>query len=623
MNTGGDMDISANLTQQELTQEQHKVENNPTPELPPTLPQDSEEQSAKKRMKDLGRSAKSATKRALHIDDTQRQLHHRRNSLAHAVEDDAGLNPTKVLDTEKSTKQQIKEKLPIPHSLDELKELVRHPKASSQNQAADSLAVSENPHLRENEDNDLVDAHQQLADAHEKLKRKEQDGSDEGDTEDEAVLLRAQIQALEQDREEKRTAWISSRYVHSIRVLSSQEYKFPLLSSCRWVDESVEPQGARWTQWSEQLRTFLRHAIEPPPVESKRSREEDLETNTYDQDIILQETERILIASSPFQRWISRLRKMRRWQNPGNTAFWLTTWLIIWTCNRVFTFLYCYITFRALQRRTDFDNRETIKDAQERASDDNEMNNTFGEMITDLGSEHWLQPTLDMVGPSIQSSMRSVADWLEILHNYPEWMTPRAKRSIVAVMSITILMSLLFSTEFWFRACTLVSILFFFFDRPLAARYPKYRQALVPTHWILWEVPTSTETAFGYLRQQARAILLQSEGRVAQSKKEFATGIELFASTCVWNDIEGTAVLTMTDIRFMRKIPRQELWRRGYKDLLRLRKGEGRISPFHGTAHLVELHFKDGSAEKLEHLTKNDTLFNLIFAFSGLQWRQI
>lgn len=585
-------------------------------------PQDDEPQSTKERLKEFGRSARSTTKNLLHIDDTKQQVLHGPTVSTHAVENDAGLNPSKVLDTEVSNAQNIKNKMPIPHSMSELKEMIKHPRSTGQNHAAEVLAVSENPHLKGNEDDDLVQAHGELIDAHENLKGIERDGRKDSAAEEQSVLLQGKIDKLEQDREEKRTAWVSSRYVHSARVLSSQQYKFPLLSSCRWVDESCEPQGAQWSQWFEQLRTFLRHIPQPTLKQQKLDQGEELETDTYDQDIILQETERILIASSPLQRWISSLRKMRAWHTPAQTAFWLSLWLGIWACNRVFTFLYCYAIYRALQTRTDFDRREGLKDAQARAADEDEMNNTFGEMITSFGSSKWLQPTMEMVGPVIQNVMRGTADWLEIMAEYPEWKTPRATRSVVAVMLTAIVLSQLLSTEFWFRVSTLVSILVFFVDVPLVARYPKYRQVLLPIHWILWEVPTKTETSFGYLRQQAQAIRLDLELNASQRPDEAATDAGLFATECVWKDITGTMVLTPTHMRFMRSFPRQEIWSRNYHDLVELSKGEGRTSPFHGTAHLAEMHFSDGSVEKVEHLKKNDTLFNVIFAFSGLQWRQ-
>jgi len=76
-------------------------------------------------------------------------------------------------------------------------------------------------------------------------------------------------------------------------------------------------------------------------------------------------------------------------------------------------------------------------------------------------------------------------------------------------------------------------------------------------------------------------------------------------------------------MRFIRSVPEQEVWRQSFEDIVEMRKGEGRTSLAKQVTHFLECQFNDGSTERLEHLKKNDEVFNIIFAFSGLQWRQV
>jgi hypothetical protein len=571
---------------------------------------------AKQRLKEIAREAKRTTKKVLHIDSAREQIEHGPEVVSHAVPDDIGLNPSKTLDVEASTVKQIKNNLPKPHSAKELKEIIRHPKTAGEEQTAETLAFSENPNISRDEDDELIKAHEQTKAI------ALSDTKDFGAEED--VSLHESINMMEHDRQQKTAAWISSRYVHCGRVLPGQQYKFPFLSSCRWVDESGEPQGVRWSQLFDQLLSLIKNIPQKPQRNRQSGNSHEAKQGEYDEDVLLQEIERIIISSSPVQRWLSDIRKMRNWRNPSITAQWFATWLAVWSCNRVFTFVYCYGAYRALQTRTSFDKRESLKDAHERAMDDDEMNNTLSEKISHFGSSKWLKPTIGAVAPVLQPKLRSVADWLEIMMNYQERKTDRATRSIFAVLGGAILISSILSTEFCLRMLTLVLILFFFLDKPLSGRYPEYRQVLVPLHWVLWDVPTNTEVSFGYLRQQAQGIRrrLKSDKTIEHGTADATADIELFAAKCSWNDISGEIVLTATDVCFMRSAPRKEMWRRRFEDIVELKKGDGRTSLLHRTVHVAELRFRDGSVELLKHLKKNDTLFNVVFAFSEMQWRQ-
>jgi len=609
------------------------------PREDPTTPvtDDTSSPSTKERLKDLGRAAKTTAKHILHIDNTKSDIHYGSNISTQLIRDDAALNPSKVLDTQTSTAQQIKAKIPMPHSAKDLKEMILHPRSTTQNQYAEIMAVGENPHLRGDEDGELVEAHERLVEACGELEHIEQDCNDvvqDGtcSTSDEVARLHGKIEGIERDREEKQVAWITSRYVHSARILSStQQHAFPLLSSCRWISEDGEPQGHHWSQWQSHVQEVIASLLHPSP-QQPISEDELGEIASYDQDMLLLETERILIASTSLQRWLANLCKLRSWHSPRRTAFWLLSWLLIWASNRVFTFLYCYVAYRAFQTKTDFDEREILKEARYRAKDDDEMNNTFGEMVASFGSEKWLQPTMEIVGPSLQSCLRSTADWLEILSNFPDYKTSRAKRSIMVILGSAIVLSSLLSTEICLRASTLLLILLFFVDAPLEKRFPKYRHIIVPVHWIFWDVPTMTETAFAHLRKRAEVARLRLDGDILNQRDEKTTGVDtsstspktrtptpqpLFAEEAIWQDTTGTILITPSEISFTRKIPKREMWRKDLCDVVSISKGDGETSMLHRTSHVAELEFRDGSVVCLRGCVENDMLFNVVFAFSG------
>jgi len=585
----------------------------------------------KQRIKQFRADAKRITKKVLHVDNTNEQIHHDEHAAPHAINDNAGLNPAQTLEVEAGTLKQIQNKLLKPHELKELAHTILHPKDEGAKQASKMLDVSENPHLSREDDDELIDAH-------DKLKELEVPGPLEFGIAERIAKLHGSIDEMEDDRERKQVAWVSSRYVSGGRVISDASHQFPFLSSCRWVDESGKPQGAQWSQWARQFRSLVHHVQteKPSPTPDQAASEGDSdEKPDYDQDVLLQQVERIVISSSPIQKWISDLRKLHTWEDPRTTALWLVAWLVIWTCGCFFIFVYLYSAYKILQTRTAFDKRQSLKEAYHRADTDDEVNTSLSELITKYGSTKWLEPVIDSVGPTAQSTLRNVADWSEIVGNFPEAKTRRAKTAVLFTFAVAILITTFASTAFCVRAIELLLILLFFVDQPLARRFPRYRSVILPMHWILWDVPTNTEMSFRYLRQQAQEIrkrgfeqLPASTDGVPPPKADTVEtpnlmNIDLVVARCKWGKITGSIVLTSHDMYFMRNFPAQELWRRRFEDIAAMSKGDGPTSLLKQVDHFLEFRYKDGSVDRLERVNQNDQVFNVIFAFSHLLWQQV
>lgn len=87
----------------------------------------------------------------------------------------------------------------------------------------------------------------------------------------------------------------------------------------------------------------------------------------------------------------------------------------------------------------------------------------------------------------------------------------------------------------------------------------------------------------------------------------------------------GRLVIDSKGVRFVRSLPKKELWRRNYLDLAEMRKVEG--STMSKLASLspnqLEIKFIDGSKLHFEGMKERDEAFNTIVAFSGMQWQSL
>jgi hypothetical protein len=569
-------------------------------------------------IKDLGREAKLKTKHILRIDNTKREMQHD-DSIMAKIQNNAGFNPIKTLNAESSTVKQVLDQLP--EKIQQLPHMIRHPKSAAKHKTAKTLATSEEPYISREDD-------ECLSGAHEKLLRVGAANAmqDEPESLDD---LRDTVNKLEDDREQKKVAWTTSRYVHRARVVKMCPDKYPVRSLCRWRDKDGELQGQYWSQWTVQFNLFFQRLFADPIVDSPKEPE-------WDRDLLLQHFERIVMASSPWQRWFMQIRKLQRWENPTRTATWFLVWSIVWYWNRVFSFLYCLAIYAICKKKMGNLNRENLCHSHNRAGDDDETPQTLGELIGRHGSEHWMDSMMSSVLPVVQPHVENWADWMEVLMNFGDDV-----QSTYLVLFLLVFMLALItctSTDVCVRILTLSTIFGFFVHQPCSSRFSRYLQVLVPFHWILWNVPTHLEKSFCYLRIEAMGIqavfpelkstspsekvLLDTKLFETKSTAPLATA-DIFATGCTWNSLSGTIVIGVNDMRFVRRFPNKELWKRSFQELVEVKKGNGQTSVLKTTQNFLELSFGDGHSARLEHLKNKDELFNVVLAFSGLTWQQM
>ena len=67
--------------------------------------------------------------------------------------------------------------------------------------------------------------------------------------------------------------------------------------------------------------------------------DDDIGTAALHKPALLEDAERIIVASEPWQDWIIDLHQISRWEDPARTAKWCAVYVVLWLLNRVITFM--------------------------------------------------------------------------------------------------------------------------------------------------------------------------------------------------------------------------------------------------------------------------------------------
>ena len=87
----------------------------------------------------------------------------------------------------------------------------------------------------------------------------------------------------------------------------------------------------------------------------------------------------------------------------------------------------------------------------------------------------------------------------------------------------------------------------------------------------------------------------------------------------------GRLVVFTKGVRYVRSLPKKELWRKDYLELVELGKMEGSNASKLTSLSPDQLDIKctDGGTFKIKGMVERDEAFNTIIAFSGLQWQSL
>ncbi|TKA72586.1 hypothetical protein B0A49_03439 [Cryomyces minteri] len=614
--------------------------------------------SKRERIKSIGHKTKWKAKHLLHIDDTKERVNLQNAEQYGAlgnIEDNPAFNPSRLLK---------KKRLSVGGTADKAVGVIRtaaqtivHPKGAIKNKAANTLAASEHPYLSQQADMDFLKAHEELHNA------RSSTGDSPEDDDENVNKCKSVVDDLEGHRESMRVAWTTSRYIERVRVVPKEHISFPQRESFREYD--MYGNFVRF-QWEKYLGHLLIYATQDFAAQYV----DDFEEPPFDRDTLIKHVERLIMASGPWQEWISGLRQLYRWEDPKRTGKWLAVWAVIWYLDYVITFIYAYIAYVVLANRYSPKPVEAMRESYKRAVDRGSDVFKFSELINRHGGGGWIDPLIDELGPQLQLQLGDLADFLEVVINFYEWTYPSKTAASVFFLLTCIAVGLLASSGFSIKVCTLVTIGTFFFGWPVASLHPRYRKLVSPLRCIFWDIPTHAEWSFMYLRRQAQltrekligqkveqvykstdiggplpyaatldvphvtstgpAEILDADEdddaaswHTADSSSSILDGIDFISFRCRSGTTPGRLVVYSSGIRFMRSFPSKQLWRRSFLELVEMRKISGSTVAKLMNRELLEFKFMDGTTTSVEAMKQRDEAFNTIIGFSGLQWQQL
>ena len=258
--------------------------------------------------------------------------------------------------------------------------------------------------------------------------------------------------------------------------------------------------------------------------------------------------------------------------------------------------------------------------------------------------------------------------------SFYHWKYPRTTAASLFFFVSCLLVSLLADMEFCVQIVGFIAGGTFFLCWPVSSHYPKYRYLVSPFKWVLWDIPTNAEWSFAYLRRQAqitRERIIEEnvekghfrelakpaaeayDGSMTTVPKIMVRGEDLedeqdtdddnksrYSSCSTTSDVEGSDIMKFRcqsqevigrlvvfskGIRFVRSLPKKEMWRRNYIDLAELRKAKG--STMSGLTSLsrnqLVIICVDGSKLHFNGIKGRDEAFNAIIAYSGMKWQSL
>ena len=272
------------------------------------------------------------------------------------------------------------------------------------------------------------------------------------------------------------------------------------------------------------------------------------------------------------------------------------------------------------------------------------------------------------------SSTRNASPNADRCLSFYHWKYPKKTVASLSFFASCLLVSLLADMRYCMQIVWFIIGGSFFLCWPVSSHYPKYRYLVSPFKWMVWDIPTNAEWSFAYLRRQAqitrerviekkvekdlfrelakpapdeycgsmttvpkitvRGEKLEDEENTdddneswysACSTTSVVEASDIRSFRCQSQQVVGRLVVYSEGIRFVRSLPKKELWRRNYLDLAEMRKAKG--STMSGLTSLsrnqLEIICVDGSKLRLRGIKERDEAFNAIIAYSGMKWQSL
>ncbi|KAF6226057.1 hypothetical protein HO173_012547 [Letharia columbiana] len=542
---------------------------------------------------------------------------------------------------------------------------IKSAKSTATRTTAGQLSKAERPFLSQKADMEFLQAH-------DNLKRAESTSSSKQGTSDEEreSLIgghRDKIREMEEQREGLRAAWTTSRHVRRVRVVPKRHINFPHNEYFVERDERGEFVRYDWLKWLGYNLIYYTQDFSAQYID-------DFEELPFDIDSSRHYVERLIMASAPWQSWAMKVRAVYRWEHPRTTGEWFALYVFLWYTQHIMGFLYSYIIYIVVMNRYYPTTVESLRKSQRRAFDSSVSANMFSELIDKHGRNDWLDPVMDSLGPYVQLQLGDMANMLEVFSNFYHWKHPKKTVASLYFFASCLLVSVLTDMEFCMQIVWFIVGGAFFLCWPVSSHYPKYRYLVSPFKWVLWDIPTNAEWSFIYLRRKAQitreriiekkveeghfrelasAAVNEYTGRMTNVPKIKVGGSgsedensdddddegwysacsttsvldasDIRSFRCQSHKVIGRLIIHSKGIRFVRSLPKKELWRRDYLDLAEMRKVEGSAMSKLASLSPDELEIKciDGSKMHFEGMKERDEAFNTVIAYSGMQWQSL
>jgi hypothetical protein len=615
--------------------------------------------STKERVKSLGRETKAKTKNLLHLN---------KNTLSPEEEATAGLEDDPYEDFRQdpafdpSQLVTAKPKLStrIAGGISNGVKIVVNPRDAAKKFAASKAAIKDRPYLSEEADKEFLDAQDSLS----RAKTSALHSNDSGDHE--AVDdQRERVKRIEDLRKSRKVAWTSSRHFRRALVFPKREFPPPAKEDYSYVDAHTGERRVNWMAWlqARQLNAMQSFAV------NRMGQVDFTGQPPFDREASSRFIERILIASSPWQTFFLSLRSLYLWENPAKTRKWLAIWIFVWFFDYIVSFILAYCAVTVLQNRYQRKQVEEMREAYTSTLQKGSSAYKFSALLQEHGSD-WVDPLIESAGPKIQMQLSDIADTLETLNNFYDWLDPRLTWATLFWFLTAILLGIFTPSEYSIKIVTMCCIVMFFGSRYVAHHHPEYRHVVNSFNYIFWGIPNDADWSMSYLREQAqetRAALIEkrvqeewnnnlssaeavradsldissvtrssrpaTDDLLSESEDDYAAsfhstesttsilgGLDILSFRCAMHGMPGRLVIFSDGLRFQRTSSDTEVWRRLWSELVEIEKIDPKTAGLIKTDG-IRLAFTDGKREKLEHVRQRDKAFNCILGFSGLRFQ--
>ena len=195
-----------------------------------------------------------------------------------------------------------------------------------------------------------------------------------------------------------------------------------------------------------------------------------------------------------------RVRRVYTWEDPWLTAKWLVIFLIQVKTGFFLSAFWAYLFYSVVSNFYGKHSRTWMRESHERAMNNKERASMLSELIIRHGSDAWVDPLMDELGPWIQLQLGDAADFLEACSSYYEWRNVSATLSTCVIYVALFLLGAATPLDYSVRVFWMAGGIYFFMSRPIGTCYPRFRHAVDPVRWMYWDAPTKCKSYCGHDR---------------------------------------------------------------------------------------------------------------------------